>query len=211
MKRKLNILSMLAIGFLLATGTLYGQKGEEEKTKEEIIKRQEAKEQEMLKNLEEARKERERVIIHSDELKRAVREARESYESVKPGMKGFVFSGSDPEVFFYGGSNISSSLQYSKNVREATFSEDLEFEIEEDAKRASIQVSGMCREGEIRIIISVPSGEVYTEVLIDEYGSINWSKSFNIEDDNGSKTGDWLFQVNAKNATGNFRLSLKSY
>ncbi|MCF8223438.1 MAG: hypothetical protein K9J25_09850 [Bacteroidales bacterium] len=211
MKRKLYILSMLAIVFLMAPGTLYGQKGEEEKKKEEIIKRQEAKEQEMIKKLEEAGKERERVIIHSDELKRAVREARESYESVKPEMKGYVFAGSDPEVFFYGGSNISSSLQYSNNVREATFSKDLAFEIEEDAKRASIQVSGMCREGEIRIIIAMPSGEVYTEVLIDEYGSINWSKSFNIEDDNGSKTGVWLFQVNAKDATGNFRLSLKSY
>ncbi len=201
----------MAIIYLMAAQTLYAQKGEEEKKKEEITKKQEKEEQEMMKLLEEARKTRENIVIRSDELERAVRKSRENYATVKPETKAYTFRGSDPVVFIEGGSQSSSTLQFSKRVKEASFTKDLQFEIEEDARRASISVSGMCEEGEIRISISQPNNKMYTEVLIDEYGSINWTKSFNIKEDNGNKTGEWGFRIMAKNATGNFRLSLKSY
>ncbi len=211
MKRKVTILILLSLFMAFSSATTFGQtKEEEEQKKQETlqIKIQQEKQKEL------ALKERERVKIREDELERAVREAREAYRHqwTVPDVPMIFSTGSDLEgIYFMGGSQSSSSLQFSKVVKEGSFTKEFKFEIDEDAKKASINVSGMCDEGEIRIVITMPSGKTYTEVLIDEYGSVNWSKSFSIDEENGTKTGEWGFKVTAKQATGNFRLSLKSY
>ena len=201
----------MIISFLMAFGaaSAYGQtKEEEEKKKQEHLMQQKIQEQE-----KKALEERQRIKIRNDELERAVRDAREAYTEAWTVGDPMMFStGTDLDnIYFIGGSQSSSSLQYTKNVNEASFTKNLSFEIEKDAKRASINVSGTCKEGEIRIKITMPSGKTYTEVLIDEYGSVNWSKTFSIDEENGTKTGEWNFQVTAKDAIGNFRLSLRSY
>ena len=209
MKSKFGILVIFSILLASFSVTAYSQtKEEQEKKKQEMLKQEQ-----MEKEKEKAFFERQRVKIHKEELERAVRDAREAYSSgwaVREPMM-ITTEGDLKNIYFMGGSQSSSSLQFSKQVREASFNKDLTFEIEEDAKRASISVSGICEEGEIRIWIAMPDGSAYTEVLIDEYGSVNWSKSFNIEEENGSKTGEWGFRISAKNATGNFRLSIQSH
>ncbi|MDT8401805.1 MAG: hypothetical protein RQ743_08925 [Bacteroidales bacterium] len=213
MKRKLTILMIVSVLLVIGSVTTYAQ------TKEEIEKEKKKQEQLIQEKKMEAEKkaqeERERIIIHRDELDKAVREARDAYREqwIVPEPSDFFSVGSkDLEgIYFMGGSQNSSSLQFSKTVKEGSFTKELKFEIEEDAKRASINVSGMCDEGEILIVITMPSGKKYTEVLIDEYGSVNWSKSFSIDEENGTKAGEWGFKVTARDATGNFRLSLKSY
>lgn len=207
MKRKVTIL--MIITFFLAFGsvaTFAQTKEEEEKKKQEMMMQRKLEEQKALE-------ERERIKVRSDELERAVRDAREAYTEAWTIQEPMVFSSGTnlDNIYFIGGSQSSSSLQYTKNVKEASFTKEFEFEIEKDAKRASINVNGTCKEGEIRIKITMPSGKTYTEVLIDEYGSVNWSKTFTIDEENGTKTGDWRFQVTANDATGNFRLTLKSY
>ena len=199
----------MIITFFLAFGsvTTFAQtKEEEEKKKQEMMMQKKLEEQKALE-------ERERIKVRSDELERAVRDAREAYtEAWTLPNQVMVSTGTDLDnIYFIGGSQSSSSLQYTKNVKEASFTKEFEFEIEKDAKRASINVNGTCKEGEIRIKITMPSGKTYTEVLIDEYGSVNWSKTFSIDEENGTKTGEWRFQVTASDATGNFRLTLKSY
>lgn len=209
MKRKVTILMIMSFLLASVSVTTYAQSKEEEEKKKQEMLMQEKMEKERQKVIEE----REKVRIRTDELERAVRDAREAYRegwttgepliiTAEPGGKG---------IYMMGGSPNSSSLEFSKMVKDASFTKEMKFEIEEDAKRASINVNGMCDEGEIRIVITMPSGKTYTEVLIDEYGSVNWSKSFSIDEENGTKTGEWGFKVTAKDATGNFRLSLKSY
>ncbi|MEA1887731.1 MAG: hypothetical protein U9N72_11035 [Bacteroidota bacterium] len=211
MKRKVTILMIVSLLLVGGSITAFGQtKEEEEKKKQEMLEQK--KIQEFKK--QEAIEARERIRIREDEMERAVRNAREAYKEEWITRTPAVFStGSDLEGIYYfmGGSPNSSSLQFSKVVKEGSFTKDLTFEIEEDAKRASINVSGICEEGEILIVITMPSGSKYTEVLIDEYGSVNWSKSFSIDEEDGTKTGEWGFKVTAKNATGTFRLSIKSY
>ncbi|HDZ41544.1 MAG TPA: hypothetical protein ENH59_07700 [Bacteroidetes bacterium] len=211
MKRKLTILMIAS--FLMAMGsiTTYAQtKEEEEKKKQEqlILEKK-------LEAQEKAQEGRDRITIRRDELDKAVRKARDAYReqwrvAETPGI--FTAGTTDLEgIYFMGGSQNSSSLQFSKVVKEASFTKELKFEIEENAKRASINVSGMCDEGEIQIVITMPSGKKYTEVLIDEYGSVNWSKSFSIDEENSTKAGEWGFKVTARDATGTFRLSLRSF
>ncbi len=203
----------MIMSFLLVLGsvTTFAQtKEEEEKKKQEMLMQ---KKLEAQHKKQEAIEERERIKIREDELERAVRNAREAYRGQWSIQEPVMIStGSDlNNIYFFGGSHSSTSLQFSKVVKEGSFTKELTFEIEEDAKRASINVSGMCKEGEILIVITMPSGSKYTEVLIDRYGSLNWSKSFSIDEENSTKTGEWGFKVTAKDATGNFRLSLKSY
>lgn len=211
MKRRVTIL--MIVSFLLVCGglTSYGQTKEEEEKKKQEMLMQEKIEKEKQKALEE----RERIIIHRDELDKAVREARDAYrEQWKLAEPSMIYAPGFENVegiYFMGGSPNSSSLQFSKVVKEGNFTKEMKFEIDEDAKRASINVTGMCEEGEILVVITQPSGKKYTEVLIDEYGSVNWSKSFSLDEENGTKAGEWAFKVTARNATGNFRLSLKSY
>jgi len=199
----------ISLFLALANVAIFAQtKEEEEKKKQEMMMQKKLQEEKQI-----ALEERERIKVRSEELERAVRDAREAYaEAWTLPNQVMVSTGTDLDnVYFIGGSQSSSSLQYTKNVKESSFTKEFKFEIEKDAKRASINVSGMCNAGEIRIKITMPSGKTYTEVLIDEYGSVNWSKTFTIDEENGSKTGEWRFQVTASDATGNFRLSLKSY
>jgi len=211
MQRKIIVLMVVTILLSLSGFTAFGQtKEEEEKKKQEklILERQiEAKER--------ADQERERIIVETEEIKKAVRKAREAFRDFDipdlPESPVFFSTGSGREgAYFVNGSHNTSSLQFSKQLKEASFTKDFEFEIEEGSRRASINISGMCDKGEIRIEITQPSGKSYTEVLIDEFGSVNWSKSFSIDEDDNSKTGKWVFQIVAREATGNFRLSLRS-
>jgi len=45
-----------------------------------------------------------------------------------------------------------------------------------------MSVSGDCKAGEIRIKIIMPNGKTYSDIIIDEFGNLNWRKSFTISD-----------------------------
>jgi hypothetical protein len=75
-----------------------------------------------------------------------------------------------------------------------------------------MSVMGDCKAGEIRVKIIMPSGKTYSDILIDEYGNLNWRKSFTIsEEENKDKSGEWVFKIDATKATGSFKISLQTY
>lgn len=222
MKKQLS--KLLIVCFILATVSISGfaqktESSKNEKAKEE--ERQKARE-EHQKAIEELQMAEQLALeaeiadfenqVHSEELSRAVENARISYIRGTGDRSDYYFDGDYkiPGVYVVGSSYNSSSFQYSKTVKEANFTKDFTFEIDKEANRGSIDVSGSCKHGEIRITISMPSGKMYTEVLIDEFGSINWSKNFSISEEDKSKTGNWTFMIDAKDATGSFRLSVRS-
>ena len=58
----------------------------------------------------------------------------------------------------------------------------------------------------------MPNGKVYSDIMIDEYGNLNWRKSFAIsEEENKDKAGEWKFQISASKATGYFKISLQTF
>jgi hypothetical protein len=58
----------------------------------------------------------------------------------------------------------------------------------------------------------MPNGKVYSDIIIDEFGNLNWRKSFPVSpEENEDKAGAWKFQINASKATGFFRISLQTY
>ena len=107
-------------------------------------------------------------------------------------------------------SKPGSSWNYTRQVLEATFTNEFTMDAGGDNGSVNLSVSGNCGEGSISVSIIMPDGKQLSEVLIDENGSLNWRKS--LEENEGSKwkNGKWIFKIKAKDATGNFRISMNS-
>jgi hypothetical protein len=110
------------------------------------------------------------------------------------------------------GDSERTSWDFSKNVKDNTFSRDYTFDVEKTSRSVVMSVMGDCKSGEIRIKIIMPNGKSYSDILIDESGNLNWRKSFTIsETENQDKTGDWKFQISSAKATGFFKISLQTF
>jgi len=121
--------------------------------------------------------------------------------------------GSDQWAFSFGDSDgEKTSWNFSKSVKESSFSKEYEMNVEVSAKKVSMSVMGDCKSGVIKIGIFMPGGRKYSDIILDESGNLNWRKSFDIsEGDNKDKTGDWKFKIDASKATGYFRISLETF
>jgi type II secretory pathway pseudopilin PulG len=91
----------------------------------------------------------------------------------------FEFSGPDTQGFWGHsmGNAQRSTWEFSKNVKDNSFSKDYSFDVEKTSKSVVMSVMGDCKSGEIRIKIVMPNGKNYSDILIDESGNLNWRKS----------------------------------
>ena len=106
------------------------------------------------------------------------------------------------------GDKPGSSWTYSRQVLESTFTNEFIMDSGADNGNATLSLSGTCAEGAITVAIIMPDGKQLSEVIIDANGSLNWRKSFEAGEGNGWKNGKWIFKIKAKEATGNFRISM---
>jgi hypothetical protein len=121
---------------------------------------------------------------------------------------GVAFSG----YYGHSGDSEKTTWDFSKQVKESTFSRDFSFDIEKSANTVVMTVMGDCRSGQIKVKILMPTGKVYSDIIIDESGNLNWRKSFTIsEEENKDKAGEWKFKIEAEKATGYFKISLQTY
>ncbi|MBN2666268.1 MAG: hypothetical protein JXR67_07140 [Bacteroidales bacterium] len=121
-----------------------------------------------------------------------------------PGMDGFNWTAA-------GSDNERTDWEYSRSVRENSFSSSYEFDVNLPST-VVMSINGECKEGEIKIKIIMPGGKVYSDIMIDEFGNLNWRKSFSVsEEENKEKAGEWKFQIDASKATGFFRISFRAY
>jgi hypothetical protein len=120
-----------------------------------------------------------------------------------------------PGIEFYGhsfGDSERTSWEFSKSIKEASFSRDYTFDVESTMNTVVLSVNGDCKSGEIKIKIIMPNGKTYSDILIDESGNLNWRKSFTISDtENKDKSGAWKFDISSSKATGYFKISLQTY
>jgi hypothetical protein len=112
----------------------------------------------------------------------------------------------------YGDDSERTSWDLSRSVKESNFTKEYTFEVEKTATNVVLSITGDCKTGEIRIKIIMPDGKNYSDIVIDEFGNLNWRKSFKISDtENKEKAGEWKFQVVSVKATGYFNISMQSY
>jgi hypothetical protein len=125
----------------------------------------------------------------------------------------FLISPSDIKGYNHSmGEGERSSWDFSKSVKESTFSREYVFDVEKSSKTVVMSVNGDCKTGEIRIKIIMPNGKTYSDIVVDEFGNLNWRKSFNIsEEENKDKAGAWKYEISAAKATGFFKISLQTF
>jgi len=231
--KKIKVL--LITVFLLTAGTSLQQVAAQDKSKAELEK--EAKLQQAI-DLEKkawteqkkAQSESEELMkVQEDNMKDMMKEFKVQVD--KPGEtfryygqggnrsfsfdEPFVFSSQGGENYFrhsYGGDSERTTWDFSKSVKENTFTRDYTFDVEKTVNTVVMSVMGDCKSGEIRIKIVTPGGKTYSDILIDESGNLNWRKSFTIsETENQDKTGEWKYQISSNKATGFFKISLQTY
>jgi len=211
-------------------GSFHGVEAQEKKTdeKEKELLMQEAIEQQKKAMVEQqsAQAEKEKII---KEKQVVIEKAMEDYESAMDNGKIRIFSErgnrafSTGEPFIYSAPNIEffghspdnserTSWEFSKSVKETSFSRDYTFDVEPTVSTVVMSVNGDCKAGEIRIKIVMPNGKVYSDIVLDEFGNLNWRKSFNISDtENKDKAGAWKYEISSSKATGYFKISLQTY
>jgi hypothetical protein len=120
-----------------------------------------------------------------------------------------AFSGHE---FAFDSDNESTTWVFSRSVKEKTLKSEYSFDVEKTANTVVMSVNGDCKAGDIRIKIIMPGGKTYSDIVIDEFGNLNWRKSFSIsETENQDKAGAWKFQISSNKATGYFKISLQAY
>jgi hypothetical protein len=147
-----------------------------------------------------------------------------SRSSRSSGSRTMTFTGTEPFITNYsggeagyyghafGGDENRTTWDFSKSVKESTFTKDYAFDVEPSANTVVMTVLGDCKMGKIRVKITMPGGKVYSDILIDEFGNLNWRKSFtDLLDINKDKAGEWKFKIEAENATGFFKISIQAY
>jgi len=227
---------LLIVFFLLSTGFFLQQVTAQEKTKAEQdreLKIQQAIEEQKRVLAEEKRAMADSEIEwreQAESLDEMMKDVRVTVES--PGRPGtgsrifiprgnrsfnmdenFVFTNPDIGSYYLHSINESerTTWDFTRSVKENTFSKNYTFDVEKTVKSVVMSVMGDCKAGEIRVKIIMPNGKSYSDIVIDEFGNLNWRKSFTIsETENQDKTGVWKFQVISTNATGYFKISLQS-
>jgi ATPase subunit of ABC transporter with duplicated ATPase domains len=223
--------------FLITVGSSFQKITAQDKTKVEAEK--EAKIQQSIEQQKKALAEQKKaqanmeqnmkkksteVEYFSDSLKNELENANEERTKIFMTMprgnrsynfdEPFVFAGQDMGGWYNHsmGDSERTTWDFSKTVKDNTFSRDYSFDVEKTSKSVVMSVMGDCKSGEIRIKIIMPNGKNYSDILIDESGNLNWRKSFSItETENQDKTGDWKFQISSSKATGFFKISLQTF
>jgi hypothetical protein len=226
-KRIIYITAILLVSVIFSGIPVNGQEKTQEQ-KEKDYKLQQAIDQqkkalaEQNKAEEEARKALEEIAVEGYGIRSSGTSGdrygrSRSVVSGHSGIDQFVFTpGIDAMGTTYwgraGGDNERTTWDFSKYVKESTFSKQYSFDVEKTSSTVVMSVIGDCKSGEIRVKIIMPSGKTYSDILIDEYGSLNWRKSFTIsEEENKDKSGEWIFKIDAAKATGSFKISLQTY
>lgn len=180
------------------------------KVQEDAMKKQQAEIEKAMKTI---------TIVRDDRDLERVREKAEQMSRnayvFEPGDGNFRFAVPDRDIYLYNGfmhnEKAGSSWNYSRQVLESTFSSEFTMDAGDSFNDVNLTVSGDCAEGSISVAIILPDGKQLSEVVIDANGSLNWRKSFKNDEADGWKNGKWMFRINAKNATGNFRISMSAY
>lgn len=184
---------------------------EQEKAQQEVSKALDKQKVVIEKAMKDAGVKIDEAGINTDRMMRVYENSRGDRSFFNNG-EPFVVS---PGIEFYGhsfGDSERTSWDFSKSIKEASFSRDYTFDVESTVNTVVLSVNGDCKSGEIRIKIVMPNGKTYSDILIDESGNLNWRKSFTISDtENKDKSGAWKFEIGSSKATGYFKISLQTY
>jgi type II secretory pathway pseudopilin PulG len=223
----LTIILLITMGFSVqinAQDKTREEKEKEQKMQETIDAQKKAflEQQKAQKDMQESMENQKILIeqalkdakVKTDDVDKVIRvyENTRGDRQLYRGEPFIVSPGMDFNWHSLNGDTERTSWDFSKSVKESSFSRVYTFDVESTVNTVVMSVNGDCKSGEIRIKIIMPNGKTYSDILIDEFGNLNWRKTFTISDtENKDKAGAWKFDISASKATGYFKISLQTY
>jgi ATPase subunit of ABC transporter with duplicated ATPase domains len=228
-KIRFVLIGLLLVSLSALNQSLSAQEQSNDEKEKELKIMQEIEQQK--KAIAEQKKAQEEAFINQQEdVEKAMQEAQKQIEAASKynnmvrsfrsngDLRRFEFNGEPivvtPDINMwrpFGDNEEMTSWNFTKSIKDKSFTNDYTFDVDASAKNVVMSVNGDCKDGEIRIKIIMPNGKTYSDIVIDEFGNLNWRKSFNItEGENKDKVGTWKFKVDANKASGFFRISLQS-
>ncbi len=148
---------------------------------------------------------------YGDVFQQAIEMARNNYDE-NDGYSRFYSSFGMGGDFMLFNESERTSWDFSKTMIENTFSSSYSFDVDAGATTFVLSVSGDCRSGVIKVEVITPTGSSYANLSIDEFGNLNWRKTFNLSDSvNSDKAGSWSFNIDTSEATGHFKISAQTF
>lgn len=218
--KTIRILGTMMLGLFLLTGSsLYAQDSKDKEAdrkaimekemqaKKEMLEKQhiEMKEQEALMRVKEIEFAEQSAIIES----RARESARESSRA-----RVYVSSTGDSDYSYFFGPDergTQSQLTLRNTFNGGSDTSKGEFDVDEGIRQFRCMIRGKVREGEILIKVFYPGGKVFKELTITSSAEVTFSQSLSIKEGSEDKyVGSWTYEVRAKEAKGDYTLSIST-
>ena len=191
---KLAVFLFLIAGVSMMTfGQSRSSESEQERERESRRAREEFRDQEMQKKLEEMKMQEEIMRVKADK------------------MSNYVIASPDGSFFFTSpNSGQSSQLSLSKSFDGESTKNEGSFDVDENVSYINFTVNGSVKEGKIRINIHLPGGEALKEMTIDNTADIQYTQMIRPKQEDKKYGGKWTYKIEADKAVGHYQLSIQT-
>ncbi len=127
-----------------------------------------------------------------------------------PDRNTYVITSGDSDAPFYYSfqSQASSKMSLSKTFNGETKSNEGTFDVDDNTRNLSFNISGSVKSGKIVIKMYLPGGDLYKEVTLDSSADMQMSSQMNISKDEKKYYGKWKYSIEAEKAEGSYRFSI---
>ena len=206
--KTIKLFSAVLLGlFLLGGSSLYAQDKEADR-KAAQEKEMQAK-KEMLEMQHQEMKEHE-VLMREKEIEFAEQSAIPP-PRLSSGRVYVHSNGDEPFYIPFYDRGSQSQLTLRNSFNGGSDSSKGEFEVDEGIRQFRCMIRGKVREGEILIKVLYPGGKVFKELTITSSAEVTYTQSLSIKEGSQDKyKGSWTYEVKAKEAKGDYTLSIST-
>ncbi len=213
----MRLMGTMMLGlFLLAGSSMYAQDSKDKEADRRAVQEKEmqAKKEMLMKQHVEMKEQEVRMKEKEIEFAEhsAIIEAR-IRESGIPTRVYVTSTGDDDNSYFIGSEERGSQSQLTlrNSFNGGSDSSKGEFEVEEGIRQFRCMIRGKVREGEILVKVLYPGGKVFKELTITSSAEVTFTQSLSIKDGSADKyVGSWTYEVEAKEAKGEYTLSIST-
>ncbi len=201
MKRIIFLTMLLLLGSMIASPSVSAQKTE--KKEKNTVKQTEA---DLLRQLQEMRKQKEEMIKQLEMEAEAKGISSKEYE--------FFMGMSDDsrEMFYKSNGSINNSVTVTNTLRNSTRQKKYTFKVDSGSVNIRFSLSVACEKGKILITLYTPDGKKYNGFEIYDGESSVWSQSLQLKDagekERKKYIGEWSVLIKSYDATGRYHISV---
>jgi hypothetical protein len=200
MKRLAFITTIFLTALMISSAPVCGQAPSKKEKRA-----QEQSKAEVLRQVEEMRKQQEELKAQLE-----IEEVRNEQYSRE---YDFFYGGSTgPYATYVRGSDVNTSFTITNTLQNNTRKREYRFSVDTSCVNVNISVTVSCKKGYIVVTLYTPDGKKLNSLDFSDGESSVWRQSIRIkhasEKEKKKYTGEWLFRIETKEATGKYHISM---